>query len=74
MRSGGIDYPVEKMISGTFEIGRPKLEIYSDCLCSLLQDFMKAIEDPDHFPRVTLEAGLSSLEIAVLATEFGRKN
>lgn len=74
VRSGGVDYFVEKMISGGFDIGRPKLEVYSDCLCFIIQDLIKTIENPDYSPQVTLEDGLLSLEIAILATESGRKD
>jgi len=69
---GGIEYRVEEMVSGTFALGRSKAEVYADCLCAIMEDFIRAIEDPEHRPRVELEDGLRSLEIAVLATEFGR--
>jgi len=73
VRSGGIEYNVEKMIVGTFNIRRSKTEIYAECLCAILEDFMMSIENPAHNHLVELEDGLLSLEIAVLAAKFRRK-
>lgn len=72
IRSGGIEYHVDKMVCGTFNISRPKSEVYSDCLRAVLGDLIKAIENPRNSVRVKLEDGLTSLEIAVLATKSGR--
>jgi predicted dehydrogenase len=71
--SGGIDYPVEEMISGAFDIGKPKPLVYADCLRSMMLDVVESIEDPAHTPKVTAEDGLTSLEIACKATSQARQ-
>ena len=68
----GVEYYVEEMISGTFYIGLQKGEVYSNCVCAVLTDLIKAIEDPGHSLRIKLEDGLNSLQIAVLATKEDR--
>jgi predicted dehydrogenase len=74
VRSGGIEYEVEEMISATVDIGATKQEIYEECVRSVLRDLIKKIENPEHGLRTPLEIGLSSLEIACRATEFSRKS
>jgi hypothetical protein len=70
--SGGIHYDVEEIITGRFTMGRTKQEVYSDCVRSSLSDVLKKIEDETHILTAPLEAGLTSLEVAVLATESAR--
>ena len=72
IRSGGVEYNVEKMITGTFNIARSKAAVYSDSVCAVLTDLINAIENSKHSLRVKLEDGKKSLAIAVLATKFGR--
>jgi len=72
VRSGGIEYDVEESIEGKFHIEKDKQDVYSDCVRAMLSDFICKMENPKHHLRVKLEDGLSSLEIAQLATEFGR--
>ncbi|UCD27794.1 MAG: Gfo/Idh/MocA family oxidoreductase [Planctomycetota bacterium] len=73
VRSGGVEYEVEQMLVGWFDVGRPKQEVYADCVRGMMSDMVKKIENPDHKLRVTLEDGLSSLEIACLATDVSRQ-
>ncbi len=68
VRSGGREYYVEAFVRGTFALGRGKAEVYADCLRALMEDFLRHIEDPSHRMRVTLEDGLHSLRVALLAT------
>ncbi|MHC4675278.1 MAG: Gfo/Idh/MocA family protein [Planctomycetota bacterium] len=72
VRSGGIEYEVEQLLAGTFAVGRPKQEVYADCVRAMMTDITRKIENPEHKLRVRLEDGLSSLEVACLATEKGR--
>jgi predicted dehydrogenase len=74
VRCGGIEYDVEAVVEDRFEIGKSKQQVYSDCLRGILNDLICKIENPDYRMRVRLEEGLSSLEVAWLATEFGRSN
>ncbi len=67
--SSGIEYQVDKMISGIFHLSMTKAEAYSECLRAILNDIVLAIENPGHALRVSLNDGLSSLKIAVKATE-----
>ncbi len=69
---GGIDYDVEEFIEGRFNIEKSKQEVYSDCVRAMLSDLICKVENPKHHMRVELEDGLSSLEIAQRATEYGR--
>jgi hypothetical protein len=74
VRSGGIEYEVEEMISATVDVGATKQEIYEECVRSVLRDLIKKIENPEHALRTPLETGLSSLEVACRASEFGGKS
>ncbi len=73
IRSGGIYYEVEEIITGKFHIGRSKQEVYSGCVQSSLRDVLQKIENPEHQLNAPLETGVSSLEVAILATESARK-
>ncbi|MGY4706303.1 Gfo/Idh/MocA family protein [Candidatus Bipolaricaulota sp. J31] len=66
--SGGREYYVEVFVRGSFALERGKAEVYADCLRGLMEDFLRHIEDPAHRMRVTLEDGLRSLRVALLAT------
>ena len=70
--SGGIEYDAEELIDGRFNIEKDKQEVYSDCVRAMLLDLICKVDNPRHHMRVELEDGLASLEIAQLATEFGR--
>lgn len=63
----GIGYKVNEMISGNFNIGLTKGEVYSECVREILKDFISSIENPKHKLRISLEDGLESLKIAAIA-------
>ncbi len=67
-RVGGRDYEAEEVVDGTFSISEPKDTVYRDSVRAALADLIRAIEDPSHQPRASLEAGLASLEIALEST------
>ncbi|MCB0554829.1 MAG: Gfo/Idh/MocA family oxidoreductase [Phaeodactylibacter sp.] len=73
IRSGGIRYEVDEMVSGQLLTRRSKQDIYSSSVRASLLDVLRKIDDPAHLLTAPLEAGLASLEIAVKATEFARK-
>lgn len=74
LRSGGETYTVDTQIDGTFEVGVPKLEAYASALQALMADLVRAIRVPGYRPRVTVAEGISSLEIALSATEQAHQN
>ena len=71
--SGGIDYRVDKLLSGTFSLGMSKTEVYRTSLRCMMRDFIRSIDVPGHVPRVTLHDGFTSLEVAVRATMSARQ-
>jgi len=73
VRSGGIQYEVEDLITGKLQTGRSKLSVYAECVQGSLLDVLKKIKDPAHELTAPLEAGLSSLEVAVRASESARR-
>ena len=52
---------------GDFALAQSKTEAYEAALCALMSDFLKSVADPGHRLRVTLEDGVTSLEIALAA-------
>ena len=70
IKSRGIEYVVRKMVSGTFNVGIPKLKVYADCVRKMMHDIICSIENPDHARRVRMEDGQTSLEIADRATKY----
>ncbi|MBK9565188.1 MAG: hypothetical protein IPO37_08415 [Saprospiraceae bacterium] len=74
VRSGGIQYEADEMITGRFSLGRSKQEVYADCVKSSLLDVLQKVSDSSHTLMASLESGLSSLEIAELATISARSN
>lgn len=69
VRSGGVTYDVAHMVEGTFSLPQPKSVAYAEALQALMADLLQAIEQPGHQMRVTLEDGLSSLEVALAGTD-----
>lgn len=73
IRSGGKTYGVSELIIGEIKLKHSKDIVYQKSVRALMKDFINKVEDTKHSPRVTLKDGLHSLEIASLATKFGRK-
>ncbi|MCX2476942.1 Gfo/Idh/MocA family oxidoreductase [Pedobacter sp. MC2016-05] len=65
---GGIAYPIDEVIRGTFEINQSKGEVYGKCVQSILSDLIQRIENKDHKLKVTIEDGVLALKIALLAS------
>jgi predicted dehydrogenase len=72
VNAGGIEYEVDHMIEASFGLKEHKQDVYADCVRAMMADLIMKIENPKHKLRVSLEDGLSSLEIACKATESGR--
>lgn len=72
VRSGGMSYDVEDLITGTFSMGKTKGEVYKDCLRDMLSDFVRAVTVPGHQLGVPLERGLEALDIALAASGSSR--
>jgi len=64
---GGIEYDIDEMVSGSFEIQQTKSEVYGTCLQGILADLITKIENPHHKTAVSAEDAYESLKIAVLA-------
>jgi predicted dehydrogenase len=62
---GGEPFPASDEIAGTFDIRRPKMDVYADALRAMLNDVHRAIDDPAHRLRVPLESGVEALRLAV---------
>lgn len=73
IRSAGISYAVDELITGKLDIGRSKQEVYASCVQGSLLDVLKKIDDPAHELTTPLEAGLSCLDVAIRATESARR-
>ena len=74
VHSGGIAYHVNEVVTGKFQLGQSKQQIYANCVRASLLDVLKKIEDPAQQLTAPLETGLSSLEVAVLATASARQS
>lgn len=72
VRSGGVQYESNEMITGRFRLGRSKQEVYADCVKSSLLDVLQKVSDFSQTLMASLESGLSSLEVAELATISAR--
>jgi hypothetical protein len=69
VRSGGIEYEVDEMISCTMDIKQSKEAVYAHCVQESLLDVLKKVNDPDHRLSAPLEVGMDSLDIAIQATK-----
>jgi hypothetical protein len=74
VKSGGISYEVNEMITGRFKLGATKQEVYANCVKLSLLDVLQKMSDPSHSLKAGLESGLDSLKIAELATVSARSN
>lgn len=72
VKAGGVEYDVDYLVEARFGLIEHKQKIYADCVRAMMSDLIKKIENPQHKLRVTLEDGLSSLEIACKASQVGR--
>ncbi|HEY5742779.1 MAG TPA: Gfo/Idh/MocA family oxidoreductase [Terrimicrobiaceae bacterium] len=69
----GESFSVADEIEGNFEIGRSKMEVYTEAACAMLMDVRRGIADPNHKLRVPLEFGVEALRIAIEASDDAAK-
>jgi len=69
IRSGGVQYKADVMVSGSFEIPQTKSEVYGSCLQRILEDIIVNIENPDHQLSVTADDAYNALKVAISAEE-----
>jgi len=67
IRSSGIPYDVDEMITATFQTQGTKSEVYGSCLQQILQDVIAKIEDSAHTLRITPQDADKALMIALRA-------
>lgn len=72
IRSGGIEYDVNEIITGSLSTHQSKQKEYANAVRASLNDVLKKIENPSHTLAAPLETGLDSLEVAVRATRSAR--
>jgi len=73
-RSSEFEYAVSHAVRGHFALPKPKLDVYGDCLRSIMRDIVQAIRDPNHSLRVTAEDGVAAVQTAELASADAHKN
>jgi predicted dehydrogenase len=66
----GLDYEVGYEVNAVIKLDKPKSEVYSDLLRDIMTDLIRAIDEPGHVMRVTLDDGIEAVRIAQRATEF----
>lgn len=74
IQAGGVDYTVEENVIASFSINKDKQDVYADGVRAMITDLIAKIENPSHKLRVSLEDGLTSLDIACQATKMGRES
>lgn len=62
--AGGSSYPVSLMVNLHFEIEKPKIEVYQDCVRAAMEDVAAHIRGRSGKPRIALETALDSIRIA----------
>jgi predicted dehydrogenase len=72
VRSGGIYYEADELLTGIFDLEKPKQEVYMNCVQGSLKDVLEKINNPEHELTAPLEAGLASLEVAILGSSSAR--
>ncbi len=71
VRSGGVEYDVRHLVEATYTLSEDKSTVYANCLRAMMDDLVRAIHDPAHRTRVTLEDGVASLEVALRGSGVG---
>lgn len=71
--SSEFDYPVTHEIRAVLKLTEPKLDVYADNIRALMGDLIRAIDDPGHVMRVTLDDAVEAVRTAQRATEFAHR-
>jgi len=72
VRSGGVSYQVDEIITGELQARKTKQDMYAYCVQASLLDVLQKIDHPSHKLAAPLESGLDSLEVAVRASDSAR--
>jgi hypothetical protein len=72
--SSGCTYKADTLLQGKFSIDENKRQVYSASLRDVMTDFIRAVEDSDYVPEITLEDGINSLSIALKASQRPHNN
>ena len=73
IRVGGRLYHANTDIEGTFALEASKDAVYRASVQAAMADLIRAIEDPEYQPTASLEAGITSLDIALQATRMAHE-
>jgi predicted dehydrogenase len=68
VRSLDTTYSVTRTIQGVGTVPQPKMEVYGECVRSILRDMICKIDNPEHILRVRPEDGIEAVSIAEQAT------
>ncbi len=68
-KSRNQEFEASKLVSFSLNLGRKEL-VYKKCVQKLVRDFVLSIYDKNHKPKVSVEDGLVSLEVALKATKL----
>jgi hypothetical protein len=69
IKISGEPFSIADEIKGSFDVCRPKSEVYADAVRAMLTDVRRGIADSSHQLRVPLESGVAALRLALKATE-----
>lgn len=69
-RSSEYDYEVSREIKAVIRLDQPKSDAYAGHVRAMMADLIRAIEEPGHVMRVTLDDAIESVRTAQRATEF----
>lgn len=66
--ASGLEYEVGYEVSAVIRLEQPKSEVYQSHLRAIMADLIRAIEDPSHRMRVTLDDAIEAVRVAQRAT------
>lgn len=69
-RSSEWDYQVSHEVNSVIKLDQPKSDVYADHVRSMMADLVRAIDEPGHVTRVTLDDAIEAVRVAQLATDF----
>jgi predicted dehydrogenase len=67
--SSEFQYDVEYEVNSIIKLDQPKLEVYAENLRGLMSDMVKAIDDPSHKLRVTIDDAIEAVRVGEMATK-----
>lgn len=74
VQSSELLYDVEYNVNARVELNKPKMAVYADNVRSIMCDMVRAIDDPSHRVRVTLEDAIEAVRVAEMATRFAHSD